>query len=101
MDSAGPFPRLTLVSKLYDEMGACKGLSATPNGPLRCERLGEEHQARRLCVLAGYPLQHDAFNTESVTKPLGLIVVSATNNHVRTRIEPHCPSFSGAGHVCG
>lgn len=81
-------------------MGTCESLSVTANCPLRCERAREQHHACRLCVLAGYPPQDDAFDAGSATKPLGLKVVSATNHHARTRIELHCPSFSATEPVC-
>ncbi len=81
-------------------MGTCESLLVTANCPLRCERFREQHHACRLCVLAGYPLQNDAFDAGSATEPLGLIVVSATNHHARTGIELHCPSFSAKGPVC-
>lgn len=81
-------------------MGTCESLSVTANCPLRRERFRKQHNACGPCVLAGCPLQEDPFDAGSATKPLGLKVVCAINDHARTRIELHRPSFSATEPVC-
>lgn len=96
MDCAGPLPGLPLVSKLQDEMGPRESLSVTPHRTFRRQRLSEQHDASRWRVLAGYPLQDDAFHSGSATEPPGFIVVSAAHHHAGTRSDPHHPSLSGS-----
>lgn len=95
VDRARSLPSLTLVPEFEDEVRPRHDLLVSADKSPSGEGFGEQHHTCRFNVLAGYPLQDDALNARAAAKPLGLVVVTASDDHPVAWFEPHRISLAG------